>query len=45
MPPFELGQLAFNFCPSLFTLSFAQLFDGSPKEGGFLQPSDHLSGG
>jgi hypothetical protein len=26
--PFELAQLAFNFRPGLFTLSFAQLFDG-----------------
>jgi len=27
----ELAQLSLNFQPSLFTLSFSQLFDGLPK--------------
>ncbi len=42
--PFELAQLSLNFQPSLFTLSFSQLFDWLPKKGTFLQALENLCG-
>jgi len=43
--PFELTQPSLNFQPSLFTLSFSQLFDWLAKKGAFLHALEKLCAG